>query len=109
MGTSATAFIHHGIPTTVVEIDPVVHEYATKYFNLPSNHTKVIGDALAFVRDHQDDFHENFDYIIHDVFTGGAEPLELFTVQFITGLAELLRNDGTLAIVSLTRRKPGVV
>ena len=39
-----------------------------------------------------------YDYIIHDVFTGGAEPLELFTAEFLTGLSNLLSPEGTIAI-----------
>lgn len=40
-----------------------------------------------------------YDYIIHDVFTGGAEPIDLFTREFIMGLSDLLRSDGVVAIV----------
>ena len=91
----------HGIQTTVVEIDPVVHQYATQYFNLPTNHTAVIEDAVTFVDDLQRKrlSQEKFDYIIHDVFTGGAEPLELFTLEFLKGLSYLLSSDGIIAIV----------
>ena len=43
--------------------------------------------------------HITYDYIIHDVFTGGAEPLDLFTVEFLTDLASLLDPDrGVIAI-----------
>lgn len=100
VGTSATAFIKLGIETTIVEIDPVVHRFATKYFNLPSNHTAVIGDAVDFVRQKDHKSREAYDYIIHDVFTGGAEPLELFTTDFISDLNLLLHSNGAIAIVS---------
>ena len=39
-----------------------------------------------------------YDYIVHDVFTGGAEPIELFTQEFLTGLRDLLTPEGTIAI-----------
>ena len=39
-----------------------------------------------------------YDYIIHDVFTGGVEPLELFTRDFLDNLKGLLLEDGTIAI-----------
>ncbi|KAI9844169.1 MAG: hypothetical protein M1837_005769 [Sclerophora amabilis] len=105
IGTSATALISHGINTTIVEIDPAVHEYATQFFGLPSNHHLIIDDAVHFVQDHtvtkiraQAGEERRYDYIIHDVFTGGAEPGELFTFEFLTGLYHLLDEDGVVAI-----------
>ncbi|CAO1596886.1 hypothetical protein XANCAGTX0491_000714 [Xanthoria calcicola] len=96
IGTTPSALIAHGIDTTIIEIDPTVHDFAARYFNLPSNHTPIIDDAIVFVdrNKHQ----KRYDYIIHDVFTGGAEPIELFTVEFLTGLKEMLSADGVIAI-----------
>lgn len=91
----------HGIPTTIVEIDPVVYNFALKYFDLPSNHTPVIADAVSYVDDVRAAGNTTFDYIVHDVFTGGAEPVELFTLEFMHGLSTLLNEDGVIAIVSL--------
>jgi spermidine synthase len=99
IGTSPTAFIKHGINTTIVELDPVVHEFAMKYFELPSNHTFAIEDAIGFVATESVDHPKSYDYIIHDVFTGGAEPTALFTVEFLEGLEKLLKDDGVVAIV----------
>ncbi|KAI9719569.1 MAG: hypothetical protein M1812_003340 [Candelaria pacifica] len=100
IGTTPAALIAHGINTTVIEIDPVVYEYANLYFNFPQNHTMVIEDAITFVERAQDpeSRHSEYDYIVHDVFTGGAEPVELFTYEFLTGLHNLLRPDGVIAI-----------
>ncbi|KAI9780568.1 MAG: hypothetical protein M1839_006686 [Geoglossum umbratile] len=97
IGTSVTALIAHGVETTVVEIDPVVHEFATQYFGLPPNHISVIEDAVTFVAAAQRQG-RRYSYIIHDVFTGGAEPAPLFTVEFIAGLRNLLVSDGVIAI-----------
>ena len=102
IGTSPAAFINHGIPTTVVEIDPVVHKYALEYFNLPTNHTSVIRNAVDYVRDARAKSAGRYRYIIHDVFTGGVEPLDLFTAEFLEGLRALLNHEGTIAIVSPT-------
>ncbi|KIV85006.1 hypothetical protein PV11_00747 [Exophiala sideris] len=96
IGTAPSAMIAHGVDTTIVEIDPVVHEFATKYFALPVNYTYYMGDALAFVANTS--FGASYDYIIHDVFTGGAEPAELFTTEFLTGLYTLLKPEGVIAI-----------
>ncbi|KAF6225555.1 hypothetical protein HO133_009555 [Letharia lupina] len=100
IGTAPAALIAHGVHTTTVEIDRVVHDFATKYFDLPRNHTSVIGDATKVVGDMQKakEMRNTYDYIIHDVFTGGAEPINLFTREFIMGLSDLLRPDGIIAI-----------
>lgn len=106
VGTAPSAMIAHGINTTILEIDPVVHEFAVKYFNLPHNHSYYIGDAVAIVDSSVANAQskpntseaDSYDYIIHDVFTGGAEPVELFTVEFLSGLHLLLKPDGVIAI-----------
>lgn len=97
IGTTPAALIQHGIDTTVVEIDPVVYNFAVQYFKFPPNHTAVIDDATVFVETAR---HESkkFDYIVHDVFTGGIEPVELFTLEFMQGLDALLEDDGVVAI-----------
>ncbi|KKA29208.1 hypothetical protein TD95_000954 [Thielaviopsis punctulata] len=98
IGTTPGAFITHGIDTTIVEIDPVVHEFAEKYFDLPTNHTSVIEDAVSYTAGLAKTAPESFDYIVHDVFTGGAEPVPLFTLEFLQGLYDLLKPDGVIAI-----------
>lgn len=126
IGTAPKALLAHGINTTVVELDPVVHDFATLYFDLPSNHTAVLQDAVMWVDESarrngnvvklepstisRDEaapvgLHENvaqrsmkYDYIIHDVFTGGAEPLALFTKEFLRDLRSLAKSDGAIAI-----------
>ena len=100
IGTAPGALIAHGINTTIVELDPVVYDFAVKYFGLPSNHTPIIGDAVHLVKDAQArNINTKYDYIIHDVFTGGAEPVDLFTQEFLSGLRYLLKEDGAIAIV----------
>lgn len=98
IGTAPNAMISHGINTTIVELDPVVHHYATKYFNLSPNHTAVIDDAVYYVADKSATAPASYNYIIHDVFTGGAEPEALFTQEFLKGLKTLLTDDGVVAI-----------
>jgi spermidine synthase len=90
----------HGIETTIVEIDPVVHEYATKYFGLPTNHKAVIEDAVSYAAELAQT-EEKYDYIVNDVFTGGAEPVDLFTLEFLSDLNTILKPGGVIAIVSL--------
>ena len=92
--------IAHGIDTTIVEIDPVVYDFAKKYFALLPNHTAVIADAVQWSQENQVDRVESYDYIIHDVFTGGAEPIDLFTEEFLSSLSAMLKPNGIIAIVS---------
>jgi hypothetical protein len=98
IGTAPNAMIAHGINTTIVEIDPVVHHYAIKYFGLSPDHTAVIRDAVSYVAQKSVKNPGSFNYIIHDVFTGGAEPVYLFTTEFMRGLYNLLKDDGVVAI-----------
>ncbi|KAL8828358.1 MAG: hypothetical protein Q9170_006637, partial [Blastenia crenularia] len=96
IGTTPSAFVAHGINTTIVEIDPVVHTFAVLYFNLPTNHTSIIEDAVAYVDRSRGK--SQYNYIIHDVFTGGAEPINLFTMEFLEGLKDMLKQEGVIAI-----------
>lgn len=77
----------------------MVHEFASKYFQLPSNHTAVIEDAVTYTTDLVNNTDTKFDYIVHDVFTGGAEPIPLFTLEFLQNLNALLKPNGAIAIV----------
>ncbi|GAB7343430.1 hypothetical protein MBLNU457_1458t1 [Dothideomycetes sp. NU457] len=100
IGTSPKALLAHGIDTTIVELDPVVHDFATRYFGLPTNHTAVLENALTWVQGGAlaQGAYTRYDYIIHDVFTGGAEPLDLFTDSFLADLRSLLTPEGVIAI-----------
>ncbi|KAJ5191261.1 uncharacterized protein N7498_010246 [Penicillium cinerascens] len=99
VGTTPAALMKHGIDTTVVELDPVVVKFAKQYFNFPSNHATTVDDATKFVkRALKTPSAHQYDYIVHDVFTGGAEPAELFTIDFLHDLSSLLKDDGVIAI-----------
>lgn len=98
IGTAPNALIAHGLNTTIVELDPVVHKYATQFFGLSPNHNAVISDAVRYVAEKSVSAPKSYDYIIHDVFTGGAEPVYLFTTEFMQGLYNLLKDDGAVAI-----------
>ena len=98
IGTTPKAFLAHGTNTTIVELDPVVHEYASTYFGLPPNHHAVIHDAVFWVDQTAVTGATKFDYIVHDVFTGGAEPLSLFTVAFLKNIRSLLKPNGVIAL-----------
>ncbi|KAL6866658.1 S-adenosyl-L-methionine-dependent methyltransferase [Trichoderma novae-zelandiae] len=98
IGTTPSALVTHGIETTVVEIDPAVYEFAQKYFQLRENHPAVIEDAVKYTNKAANETKEVYDYIVHDVFTGGVEPVDLFTYEFLNNLYTLLKPDGVIAI-----------
>lgn len=100
IGTAPKALIAHKIATTIIELDPLVHAFATKYFALPSNHTAILQDAVAWVSaaSTSKPSPPKYDYILHDVFTGGAEPLPLFTHEFLSDLRTLLTPNGVIAL-----------
>lgn len=90
--------------TDIVELDPVVYRYAGEYFGLAPNHTAYIEDAVGFVRREAAvpaASRKQYDYVLHDVFTGGAVPASLFTIELFEGLRELMSDDGVIAIVGL--------
>ncbi|EFX01413.1 spermine spermidine synthase family protein [Grosmannia clavigera kw1407] len=100
IGTAPAALVAHGIDTTVVEIDPGVHDLASRYFHMPANHTAVVEDAVTYAdrAAHAVPAGPRYDYIVHDVFTGGAEPISLFTLEFLQDLHALLKPTGVIAI-----------
>lgn len=64
-----------------MEFDPAVYFAARHYFYLPEPNAVFLQDANEFVqRCAERKKEEKFDYVIHDVFTGGAVAGELFTV-----------------------------
>ncbi|BGP00201.1 spermine synthase [Rhodotorula toruloides] len=100
-GLSARALARHGVNLTLVEIDPAVHEFAERYFGV--NEVKwgevVLKDAVEWVDAQAKETSPSaFDYIVHDVFTGGAVPATLFTSTFLTQLKSLLHHSGSLAL-----------
>lgn len=101
VGTTPSALVAHGIDTTVVEIDPIVYAFAKKHFHILENNPPVLTDAGRYTKKLADDSAgKRFDYIVHDVFTGGAEPVDLFTLEFLQQLHKLLQPNGVIAIVS---------
>lgn len=99
MGITPSTLVAHGINTTVVEIDPAVYDYAAKYFDLKENNPPVLEDAVAYTARLAASAPASYDYIVHDVFTGGAEPVDLFTLEFLQGITKLLKPNGIVAIV----------
>lgn len=64
----------------VVEYDAGVFSAALEHFNLPFPQGLYIEDADKFVQEAAAKGEEKYDMVIHDVFTGGAVPGELFSL-----------------------------
>jgi spermidine synthase len=102
IGTAVNGLLSHGVETDIVELDPVVYKYAKEFFELKLNHTAYIEDAIGFVKREAavEKDRKQYEFILHDVFTGGAVPASLFTGEFFSDLRTLLTEDGVIAIVS---------
>lgn len=91
--------------STVIEIDPAVYQYAREYFDLPEPNSVYIEDARRWVHSRSSDaastsVREQYDFIVHDCFSGGGVPKHIFTRQFWEDLKLLMRPHGVLAVVS---------
>lgn len=96
-----------------LELDPAVYHAARTYLNLGQPHEVVLEDGLQVVTDRahrlrnmsRDDV-ELSDLVIHDCFTGGSVPAELFTVDFWNDLALSMKPDGILVVVRAIESTP---
>ena len=71
-----------------------MHEFAEKYFALPKINV-FHEDGRGFIERST----EQWDYIIHDVFTGGSVPVHLFTTEMWTAVKKRLSTDGVVVVV----------
>ncbi|KIP12728.1 hypothetical protein PHLGIDRAFT_97360 [Phlebiopsis gigantea 11061_1 CR5-6] len=111
-GISTNAFIKHGVSTTIVEIDQAVYDAATEYFGLKvAEPEKVhITDGRGFViqtrraleeaRQAGEPVDESglYDYVVHDLFSGGGVPGHLFTLRFWQDLRQIIKSDAVVAV-----------
>jgi spermidine synthase len=90
-----------GLTTDTIEIDPVVAKASLDYFGFKPTGEFIVGDARYEVKK----LNKQYDFIIHDCFTGGSEPTHLLTVEMLSDLRRLLKQDGILALnyVGFTR------
>lgn len=106
-GISTGALIRHGIETTIIEIDPAVYEAARTYFGLPDpgKDNVYLEDAREWVgRRRQSIEHGTklplYDIVVHDCFSGGGVPQDLFTKQFWGNLKTILDPEAVVVVVS---------
>lgn len=95
--TTRSLTLHGNTDVDLVELDPAVYDYARKYFDLPEPYSVHIGDGRAFLDTAPEGV---YDYVLHDVFTGGLVPGKLFTIEALDRAKKVLKEDGILALVS---------
>ncbi|SFW16196.1 fused MFS/spermidine synthase [Nitrosovibrio sp. Nv17] len=83
-----------GIETDTIEIDPEVADAARNHFGFRPTGAFVVGDARYEIKR----LPNRYDYIMHDCFTGGSEPVHLLTREMLLELKALLKDDGILAL-----------
>lgn len=81
----------------VVEIDPVVIDYAMQFFNFPVPRAVYIEDGREYIKNAPAD---TYDYVLHDVFTGGSAPPHLFSLEALQHIKRIMKPDGILSVVS---------
>ncbi|KAI6047505.1 S-adenosyl-L-methionine-dependent methyltransferase [Pisolithus marmoratus] len=105
-GIVADALAHHGISTTLVEIDPAVYYAARRYFGLkhPGDDNVFLEDARGWLERHAASLAASpsnppkFDMVVHDCFSGGAVPEHLYTIEFWNELKAIMTPRGVIAV-----------
>jgi hypothetical protein len=95
IGVSAKTLIDSGIDVDVVEIDPVLYSYAQLYFDMPKPKKAYLQDARKFMENHSSPV---YDYILHDIFSGGIVSPSLFSVEALVLAKRLLLPNGVLVV-----------
>ncbi|TFK55593.1 S-adenosyl-L-methionine-dependent methyltransferase [Heliocybe sulcata] len=101
IGVAASSFMRHGINTTIVEIDPAVYDAARYYFGLPKPDQIYLQDAKRWVKRQSslpEEERKLYDIVVHDCFSGGGVPAQIFTVEFWEGLKKLMKPNGVVAV-----------
>eukprot|EP00124_Ichthyophonus_hoferi_P002624 Ihof_evm4s187 gene=Ihof_evmTU4s187 len=100
VGIVASAMQAHNVTVDVVEVDPAVVTFAHKYFGFNKEYRKghvYTEDALVWINGANAQG-EQYDWIVHDVFTGGSLAGDLFTFEFFTDIKAHLTPNGILAV-----------
>lgn len=94
IGSLPRALIPHGIRFDTVEIDPAVARFATQYFGFQPNGDLHEEDARTYLRHTR----RQYDFVVHDTFTGGTTPEHLLSLEVLQRIRALLRPSGVLAL-----------
>ncbi|KAI9242272.1 MAG: hypothetical protein BYD32DRAFT_403769 [Podila humilis] len=103
VGIASGSLTEQGVLVDVVEIDPVVADYASLYFDWPKPHQLFIQDGRQFIKNAPEG---KYDYVIHDVFTGGGVPPSLFSLEALQDIQRIMKHDGVLALNMVGSENP---
>ncbi|KAF9560311.1 hypothetical protein EC968_006246 [Mortierella alpina] len=103
VGIASGSLTQLGVLVDVVEIDPVVADYASKYFDWPAPNNLYIQDGRQFIKSAPEG---KYDYVIHDVFTGGGVPPSLFSLEALQDIQRIMKPDGVLALNMVGSESP---
>ncbi|KAI9223426.1 hypothetical protein BC828DRAFT_364258 [Blastocladiella britannica] len=106
VGVAAHTYATIGVPLDVVEIDGDVVALAQKWFPIPGSSSQDDDGSMAMPTFHVQDGRaflehadpQTYDFVVHDVFTGGSVPSALFTWQTIVHARRVLKPGGTLTV-----------
>jgi SAM-dependent methyltransferase len=93
-GHLVNIYNRYGIVTDSIEIDPVIAMLAGQYFSFEESGDVMVGDARRRVQS----LDRRYDFIIHDSFTGGAEPIHLMTREVFRELKARLNPGGIMVL-----------
>ncbi|WP_198411356.1 fused MFS/spermidine synthase [Marinimicrobium alkaliphilum] len=93
-GHLVNTYAQSGIATDAMEIDPVVAQLASEYFSFVPTGDVIVGDARYQIQQ----MSKQYDFIVHDCFTGGAEPIHLLSLEMFQKLKARLKPGGILAL-----------
>jgi len=97
IGNTVKTFNKLGIVSDVVEIDPIVVEFARKYFGFTTQGEVRIEDALVHLGSDLNTKLGYYDIVVHDVFSGSVEA-RLFTSEILKKIESLLNANGILVL-----------
>ncbi|CAG8699977.1 8411_t:CDS:2, partial [Cetraspora pellucida] len=95
IGVLTASLQAHNVELDVVELDPVVYDFAINYFNLKREHKIYLQDGRKFINNAEA---QTYDYVLHDVFTGGSVPSALFSIEALEQIKRILKANGVLAL-----------
>ncbi|KXS10139.1 hypothetical protein M427DRAFT_37788 [Gonapodya prolifera JEL478] len=95
-GTAAKGLASFGVKVDAVEVDPAVVDMARRFFSLDSANVSVkVRDGREFLGRAPKGV---YDYVAHDVFTGGDAPGNLATVEALLSVRRVMKRDGVLTL-----------
>jgi len=96
IGVTVGTMVKNNVSVDIVELDPAVVKFAQDHFALPPVNDIHVGDGRRFVQKIAKN--ETYDYVLHDVFTGGLVPGSLFSLEMFKSVRRILKPEGILAV-----------